>query len=270
MIIGRKTRGKTRPQRLHALDAWVCEAEAELLKRQGGPWDEAAFVDVGYGEHPWTTLESAAMFRGLNPRLYVLGVEIEPHRVESAQEHADAQTAFELGGFELDALGPRPARLIRALNVLRQYRPQQVPEVHRLLGQRLLEGGLLLEGTCDKVGSVMVVHLLRRRQEGLHREAMLFYTDCSQGFAPIMFRDRLPRDLRRRVVKGEPIHDFFQTWMGLWSQARREAGELSAKEGFVAAAAALAQADVGVAQTPQWWQRGYVIWAPEGGVPKAE
>ncbi len=78
-----------------------------------------------------------------------------------------------------------------------------------------------MEGSTDVQGGITVVHLLRRTSEGLSREALLFHTDFHQGFAPLLFRDWLPRDLRRRVQPDEPIHDFFAAWTrGLEEGAR--------------------------------------------------
>ena len=48
-----------------------------------------------------TTLQSAARLREVNPELPVLGVEIDPERVEAAQRYADERTFFRLGGFNL-------------------------------------------------------------------------------------------------------------------------------------------------------------------------
>ncbi len=73
----RRTRGRTSRSRLRALDAYLHQCERPLLERQDGTWRDAAFLDVGFGEHPWTTLESAALFRELNPQLPVIGVEAD-------------------------------------------------------------------------------------------------------------------------------------------------------------------------------------------------
>ena len=98
------------------------------------------------------------------------------------------------------------------MNILRQYRPEDVETAHAELGRALLPGGLVVEGSTDTRGGITVAYLLRRTPEGLAREALLFHTDFHQGFAPLLFRDWLPRDLRRRVQPEEPIHDFFAAW----------------------------------------------------------
>jgi hypothetical protein len=263
-----KTRGRTSPGRLRALDAYLCHRERGLLERQDGPWARAVFADVGFGEHPWTTLESAAAFRALHPALPVIGVELDAARALAAQAHADAHTHFREGGFELP-LGPdEPARLIRAMNLLRQGPPERVPKVHRTLGRYLLPSGLLVEGSADGSGAVLTAHLLRRGPQGdtPFREALLFHTDFRLGFAPLQFRDWLPRDLRRRVRPGEPLHAFLSEWGAAWQDARA-AGHTAPPEAFSESVLRLATRTGGV-DTEAWLlSRGYLLWRPEGGIP---
>jgi hypothetical protein len=263
--LDRKTRGRTAHHRLRALDVYLCHAERALLARQEGEWAQAAFVDVGFGEHPWTTLESAEAFRALNPRLPVLGVELEPARVEAAQAHADALTTFRQGGFSLPLLPGERVRLLRAMNLLRQYRSEEVTAVHRTLGEALLPGGLLVEGSTDTPGAVLVAHLLRRGPEHLERESLLFHTDFSRGFAPLLFRDWLPRDLRRRVRPGEPIHAFFAAWMDAWQQARAQ-GHSEPRDVFRHTALGLASRYEGLSTDTWLLENGYLRWSPPGGI----
>ncbi|MFP2933500.1 methylase, partial [Pyxidicoccus sp. 3LG] len=215
-------------------------------------------------------LESAEAFRALHPELPVIGVELDAERALAAAPHADARTHFRQGGFELP-LGPEePARLVRAMNLLRQGPPERVPEVHRTLGRYLLPGGLLVEGSSDPTGAVMTAHLLRRgpalEDAAPFREALLFHTDFSLGFAPVQLRDWLPRDLRRRVHPGEPIHAFFSEWTEAWRQARAE-GHTAPPDAFREAAVRLAARADGV-DTDAWLlEQGYLIWSPKDGVP---
>ncbi|NMO17721.1 methylase [Pyxidicoccus fallax] len=264
-----KTRGRTSRGRLRALDAYLCRREPELLRRHDGPWARAVFVDVGFGEHPWTTLESADAFRALQPELPVIGVELDAERARAAAAHADARTHFRQGGFELPLGADEPARLIRAMNLLRQGPPERVPEAHRTLGGYLLPSGLLVEGSSDPTGAILTAHLLRR-PEGAEapptREALLFHTDFSHGFAPLLFRDWLPRDLRRRVRPGEPIHAFFAEWVAAWQEART-AGHTAPPDAFGEAALRLA-ARTGAVETDAWLlASGFLLWRPREGVP---
>jgi hypothetical protein len=263
----RRTRGRTSRSRLRALDAYLCWSERPLLERQEGPWAGAAFVDVGFGEHPWTTLESAALFRELNPTLPVIGVEADAGRASAAARHEDALTHFRHGRFDWASAAGQPARLVRAMNILRQYRAEDVEAAHAELGQALLPGGLVVEGSTDVQGGITVAHLLRRTPEDLTREALLFHTDFHQGFAPLLFRDWLPRDLRRRVQPEEPIHAFFTAWMEAWQQAR-EHGAWEPRVAFQESARWLATFTRGVSTDTWLLERGYLRWLPPGGVPR--
>ena len=105
-----------------------------------------------------------------------------------------------------------PTAVVRAMNVLRGYREDEVPAIHRALGAALVEGGLLLEGSTDTEGHVTVAGLHRRRGDRLVREALLFHTDFTRGFSPWLFRDWLPRDLRRRALPGTAMHALLTRW----------------------------------------------------------
>ena len=78
-------RGRTRPGRLALLDRLLLTRERELLARSDGPFARAVFVDVGLGDAPDTTFESARAFRELAPALRTLGVDIDPVRVAHAR-----------------------------------------------------------------------------------------------------------------------------------------------------------------------------------------
>ncbi len=119
--IGLLTRGKTATNRLRRVDNFILLYEPSLLTRTDNLFADSMFVDIGYGSHPRTTLESANRFRTLNPNLKILGVEIDKDRVEAAQPFADDKTFFRHGGFNLPLQPNEHVRLIRAFNVLRQY-----------------------------------------------------------------------------------------------------------------------------------------------------
>lgn len=198
--VDRPVRARTRAGRLAALDAWVCHERAGVL-RPGG-----VVLDVGFGAEPVTTRELAASLRAVEPSLEVVGVEREAARVVEAEGVRLVQGDFA----SLAALGP--ACLVRAMNVLRGYREDEVPAIHAALGAATAEGGLVLEGSADTEGHVTAAWVLVRRGGALVREALLFHTDFSRGFSPWLFRDWLPRDLRRRVKPGEPVHALLSAW----------------------------------------------------------
>lgn len=194
----RPVRPRTRPGRLAALDAWLCAEGRALLDGRG------AVVDVGYGLSPATTLELARAVRAVTPSLRVVGVErAAAPPVEGVELLAgDFSTCASLA----------PCAVVRAMNVVRGYREEEVPAIHEALGAGLVEGGLVIEGSTDTEGHVTVAHLLRRKTGRLVREALLFYTDGARGFSPWLFRDWLPRDLRRRATPGSAVHGFLEAW----------------------------------------------------------
>ena len=156
-------------------------------------------VDFGYGESPITTIELCEAIG--RP---VIGIETEelPPQENCRFLKGDFSTCATLG----------PTAVVRAMNVLRGYREDEVPALHEALGAALIEGGLLLEGSTDTEGHVTVVGLMRKRSGQLRREALLFHTDFSRGFSPWLFRDWLPRDLRRSVRPGTAIQSLLTTW----------------------------------------------------------
>ncbi|MBN2556858.1 MAG: hypothetical protein JXA97_13035 [Anaerolineales bacterium] len=221
---GHPTRGKTAQNRLRRIDLYLALMERELLRREDGDFHHAWYVDLGYGSHPFTTLESAARLRRVHPGLCVLGVEIDPERVARAQAYGDDRTVFRQGGFKLplerNEDAPETVRLIRAMNVLRQYDEEEVLEAYRQMGSNLLPGGLLVEGTSNPTGRIWVVNLLRRAEarSELQFEGILFGTNFRDGFDPVMFQPVLPKAFIHHMTDGDPMDDFFQTWKEAWRE----------------------------------------------------
>ncbi len=264
--VGEPTRGKTAPNRLRRVDAFILGYDRELLRR-GGPFERAFFVDLGYGWEPVTTLQSAERLREVNADLPVLGVEIDPERVAAAQPYTDERTFFRLGGFNLP-LGtwpdgtPETVRLVRAFNVLRQYDEEAVARAYELLMRDILPGGLLMEGTSNPYGSVWVANVARRRPgvgAPWEMEALVFSTNFREGFEPGQFQPVLPKNLIHRVVPGEPISTFFHDW-------KRAALETSAEQAwgarrwFVAAGERLAERGYRIDVRKRWLRKGWLVW----------
>src|SRR5512146_1913327 len=153
---GQPTRGKTASNRLRRVDNFILLYEPSLLTRSDGTFADALFVDLGYGFDPRTTLESAERFRCINPRLKILGVEIDKERVEAALPFADERTFFRLGGFNVPLQAGETVRLIRAFNVLRQYEEAEFAPAYAQLAPHVLPGGLMIEGTSNPFGSIWV------------------------------------------------------------------------------------------------------------------
>jgi hypothetical protein len=260
-------RGCTRPGRLARLDAFLCLHEASLITRKDGAFRDAPFVDLGVGEWPWTTLETAHSLRALAPELRIIGVELDSHRLRHARRFEAPGIEFREGGFELPLTAAERPRVVRALNVLREYSEAEARTAHASMGRLLLPGGLLLEGTSSASGGVSVVHLLRRSEGGeLVREGLLFSTDFSQGFAPFLFRDRLPRDLRKRCERGSAIHAFLTQWTEAF-HAARSTGVCEPETLFALSAQLVSMRLAGIACEARLWSLGALLWQPPGGLP---
>jgi hypothetical protein len=176
---------------------------------------------VGIGREPWTTLELAQIVAAP-----LIAIDVDPERVARARaEGIDARVA---------SLTLRErAILVRAMNVLRGQ--PELPDAHATLASSLADGGLLLEGTSDAAGAVLTAWVIRPNAV---RERLLFLTDFSRGFAPALFWDHLPRDLRRDAKPGTPIRDLLDRWTKAFSD-RAPGG--SAADAFRASAGAIAR-----------------------------
>jgi hypothetical protein len=249
------------------VDNLLLAYDPSLISRIDGLYNRAFFVDLGYGQDPITTLESARRLRTQNPGLYVLGVEIDADRVANAQAHADEHTFFRFGGFNLPLHTwpdgtPETVRLVRAFNVLRQYDQDEVEGAYNRLFRYLLPGALLIEGTSDPFGSIWVANLVRRPASGDKPwviEALVFSTNFRTGFDPAQFQAVLPKNLIHRVVPGEQIFDFFKCW-------KRAAVETSpvkvwgVRQWFVSSAQNLAGCGYRLNLRRRWLRKGVLIW----------
>lgn len=257
---GQPTRGKTASNRLRRVDNFLLLYEPSLLTRTDGRFAASCFVDLGYGFDARTTLESAARFRRVNPSLPILGVEIDKERVEAALPFADALTDFRLGGFNLPMKTGESVRLIRAFNVLRQYEEKDFAPAYERLAEYVLPDGLMIEGTSTPFGQIWSANLARKMADGSwNMEALIFSTNFRLGFDVEEFQTILPKNYIHRVVKGEPIYDFFDVW-------KKSAAETShakvygLKQWFVAAAEALSARGFKVDVKKKWLTKGYLIW----------
>ena len=196
-------RRQTRSGRLRLLDRATLALEASLLSRRDGPWAQAPVVDLGIGALPWTTVELAERVAPLQ----VIGVDISADVVAHARRFETPRVSFVCGSFPLPMRG---VRLIRVMNVLRDGPPEAVASAHAQLGEALLEGGLVIEGSCAPEGEVGAAHWLRKTSTGLTREGLVLWLDGRRGAHPMAFRDRLPRDLRG--ARRHPVFAALATW----------------------------------------------------------
>src|SRR3954454_16725918 len=144
--LGAVTRGTTNPNRLRRVDNFIAYRCGDLLRSAAEP----LVVDLGYGATPVTAVElRARLAAAVRVDVTVVGLEIDPVRVNDAQASADPpHLEFRRGGFELAGLRPV---VVRAFNVLRQYAEDEVAAAWR---QMTATGALLVEGTCDELGRV--------------------------------------------------------------------------------------------------------------------
>lgn len=216
--IGTVTRGTTNTNRLRRVDRWV--AAQPVLRRTSDP----LVVDLGYGASGVTALELHQRLAKTRPDVEVVGLEIEPARVRTAEEQLeavragrtgfapDARIRFALGGFEVPLPEGRRAAVIRAFNVLRQYDEAAVAGAWDRMRARLQPGGLLVEGTCDEIGRIASWVAL-----GPTGPVSLTVSLRLRGLeAPSIVAERLPKALIHRNVPGERVHAFLAELDRLW------------------------------------------------------
>jgi hypothetical protein len=234
--LGIPTRGKTAANRLRPTDTYLSLCHSGFIRRLPG-----LYVDLGFGETPQTTLETAARLRRQNPELRVIGVEIDPERVAAARPFAEPGTEFRLGGFNLPLQDGECAGVVRAMNVLRQYPETDYRASIGALAGCLCEEGLILEGTSDPPGGLMVINLYRRAGPGLTSDGLVFSARLRRPFSPRDLQAVLPKNLIHHAEPGGEIDRFFGDWENCWRRAfRRSPGD--PRRQFLLAARELAAA----------------------------
>jgi hypothetical protein len=232
--IGQPTRGKTAANRLRKTDAFLAVAYPERLT--GG---DAVYVDVGFGAHPITSVETLARLRRINQRLTVVAVDIDPERVRAAASFARPGLDVRLGGFNLPVRPGERVVAVRALNVLRQYGEAAVADAVGRLGAALAPGGLLLEGTSDPTGRLLAFELHERRGAGVERVALVLAPSLRHGFEPRDVQAVLPKRHIHRAEPGGDVDRFFAAWQEAWRRAHRDTPD--PREAFARAARHLAE-----------------------------
>ena len=141
-----------------------------------------------------------------------------------------------------------------------RYTPREAARGIDALAEQLQPGAPLIEGSCSRNGDCGVAHVLRRTNDGLAREALLFTADVNRrrGFAPLALRPYLPRDLRWSFKEGSPVYEFWLRWTEAWKAVRRGDGDV-----FRAACGELRIRGDAV----DWVDEGLMVWTPPGGVP---
>ena len=206
--IGQPTRGTTGYNRLRRADRWL--VHSPRVRAALADARDPLVVDLGYGAMPVTTLELAARLRTVRDDIRVVGLEIDPQRVEAARPSAGNGVDFALGGFELAGLRPV---VVRAFNVLRQYAVAEVPAAWSTVRAALAPGGLIVDGTCDELGRRCCWVLLDAAQP-------LSLTLACDPFAierPSDLAERLPKVLIHHNVPGQPIHQLLHAADRAWA-----------------------------------------------------
>lgn len=207
--LGQITRGKTALNRLRQVDLYITLQWPFVLTSVPSPF----IVDVGYGAQAWTALEMLDRWQPLNPHLRLLGLEIDPQRVQTALPYAiPNRIAFQLGGFNVqDVLGGQQAHLIRAYNVLRQYDESAVTSALETMGQGLALGGILIEGTSTPSGGITVFDIYQQTSQGLQHRELVFASNLRATPQVADFQAILPKRLIHHA-QDAPLSDFLLQW----------------------------------------------------------
>jgi hypothetical protein len=90
-------------------------------------------------------------------------------------------------------------------------------------------------------------------------EALVFSTNFRSGFDVEEFQTILPKNYIHRMLKGEPIYEFF----GAWKHSAAESSHTKVwgdRQWFVAAAEALARKGYKINPLKRWLSKGWLIW----------
>jgi hypothetical protein len=252
MVLGRVTRGTTNTNRLRRIDRWI--AQLPVLRSTTDP----LVVDLGYGASATTPLELHHRLSRVRPDVEVIGIEIEPSRVELAALSARPGVSFRLGGFEVPLPGDRRAGVIRALNVLRQYDEHEVVGYWHRMVDRLQPGGVLVEGTCNEIGRVC--SWADVTADG--PQTLTISLRLADLEKPSIVAERLPKVLIHRNVDGERIHELLAGLDRHW-QYNSALGVYGASQRWLATVRALKAEDWPVRGNAGRWKLGEltVDWA---------
>ncbi|MDY6055186.1 class I SAM-dependent methyltransferase [Micrococcus sp.] len=246
---GHITRGTTAAQRMRRVDRWLTDVHAARLRAEPTP----LAVDLGFGAEPVTAVEMHTRLRAVAPGLQLVGMEIDPERVAHARAVAPPAPGLDwaLGGFELAT--DRPPTVVRAFNVLRQYREEDVPEIWALLRSRLAPHGVLVEGTCSEDGRRAA--WVDLRPDGPASLTLAMRLGAFER--PSDVAERLPKALIHRHVPGEPVHRLLADADAAWTHHAPLAVH-GARQRWLATVRALRAAGWPVLGRERQWRRGEV------------
>ena len=249
--VGQLTRGTTGHNRLRRCDRWLVHSPRVRTALQSAT--DPLVVDLGYGALPVTTLELASRLRTVRTDVRVIGLEIDPERVQTARAVKTDTVEFGLGGFELAGLRPV---LVRAFNVLRQYPVDAVDEAWSLMRARLAPGGLIVDGTCDELGRRCGWVLL----DGQGPVSLTLACDPFAINSPSDLAERLPKILIHQNVSGQPINTLLTAADHAWAGVAGH-GVFGARERWRAMLNALRDSGIAV-EPPRRRMRDGVLTVP--------
>lgn len=219
-------------------------------------------VDLGYGASPVTAVELHDRLKRVRPDVQVVGIEIDPGRVEAARPLEREGLVFRLGGFEIPLHDGQRPMVVRAFNVLRQYDEAQVAAAWTQVQERLDPLGLLVDGTCDELGR-------RSAWVAVDRDGPVSLTLSwrLRGLdTPSEIAERLPKALIHRNVPGERVHDWLEALDRGWSHAAHQAS-FGVRQRFLATATALRAAGWPLVDGPARWRLGELTVAWDAVAP---
>jgi len=259
--VGAITRGTTNPNRLRRIDRFV--AALPIIRNTAEP----IVVDLGFGASPITAIELQDRISKVNPRAMVVGIEIDRERVERALPFENERLRFANGGFEvpmpksLDA--GRKVELIRALNVLRQYDESEVLPAWQLMQNRLVDEGLIIDGTCDEIGRLATwVTIAKAGPQSLTISLRLAGLET-----PSKVAERLPKILIHKNVPGQGIYELLSQLDAAWA-ANAPLAVFSPQQRWVAACRKLLEAGWPIENNPKRWRLGELTVAWQAVAPK--
>jgi hypothetical protein len=180
----------------------------------------------------------------------------------------DARIRFALGGFEVPLPDGRRAAVIRAFNVLRQYREAEVADAWERMRSRLAPHGLLVEGTCDEIGRIASWVAL----DAAGPRSLTVSLRLRDLAAPSVVAERLPKALIHRNVPGERVHTFLSDLDRLW-RIHSPLAAYGPSQRWIAVAQGMRDAGWPIAAGRSRWRLGEltVAWdavAPASGPPR--
>ncbi len=238
MPIGQVTRGTTGTNRLRRMDRWIASAAAVATAGSAGGRPRVRRV----GDHR----DRAAA--------------AHPRASRRARDLARAGREREAFGERRRALRPRrvrarrgsPPMIVRAANVLRQYKEEEVLPAWREMVARLQSGGLVIDGTCNEVGRLATWVAVGADGPRTLTVASLHFRNVEE---PSELAERLPKILIHSQCGGEAHPHVLRRPRPRVGRARR-ARRLLPSQRWIAAVRSMKDADWPITGGVRRWRLG--------------